>query len=451
MVESDMNNDQPGDSVQQVDQDSGETPIKAVKKRIVKKKAAKKKVAKKKVAKKKATSKKKAASKKKTAQLTTASVAESVDTSDTGSASHETANPTDTVKIIATATSKDSIKPEMDVQGGSEPRQSIEADTSSAELIIKTHPRKEEAHMGSKSSDTASFWPKVIFWLLIVVIGFSYIRSLAKHPGTETEAVEPAVSTTSSTEQATTGRSEEVADLPVSSSEVVGATTELGSQAESVQLSETKPLEAAAPSVETTQEIAPQLQIEAKEVAEPAAEVNLADQEDEAQASAVSETPSQESRVEPGVTTPILVSPETVEPPAELSKSAEPVAEERAIPQVEDQSVVSAPAPVADEEVQIETLESDTQQQTDQPVAAPAYSEQRAESVSRILKEFDELRNTAEADMKARHEQLEKERAMRESMQPGSPRYPVWGSPGNRPYNPYGRAYYPYGYGYPQQ
>lgn len=42
--------------------------------------------------------------------------------------------------------------------------------------------------MASTSKGSASLLPKVIFWLLIVIIGFSYMRSLARYPGTDTPA-----------------------------------------------------------------------------------------------------------------------------------------------------------------------------------------------------------------------------------------------------------------------
>ena len=45
-----------------------------------------------------------------------------------------------------------------------------------------------------QSSATHSFWPKVLLWVIVVVVGFMYIRSLAKNEeGTEQTAAQPTV------------------------------------------------------------------------------------------------------------------------------------------------------------------------------------------------------------------------------------------------------------------
>jgi hypothetical protein len=66
--------------------------------------------------------------------------------------------------------------------------------------------------------------------------------------------------------------------------------------------------------------------------------------------------------------------------------------------------------------------------------------EQRAESVAKILKEFDDLREAAEAEMEATRNRYEAERELREAMMPPPPVYPAWRNVPPAGYAPYGPA-----------
>jgi hypothetical protein len=84
----------------------------------------------------------------------------------------------------------------------------------------------------------------------------------------------------------------------------------------------------------------------------------------------------------------------------------------------------------------------ESQRATRSEIAAK-YRQQREESVSKILKEFDHLRQAADAEMQAMRELMDRERAQREFTLPRRPAYPGWEDPGYRPHQP---GYSPYGY-----
>ena len=127
----------------------------------VKKKVAKKKSAKKKVAKKKATTKKKTVVKKKAEAKTDS----------------KSATPTAVAAASATA-------PKPSASAGSKPAPSDV--TIVTELKKDTTP--EDSSMTTDTKSTSGFWLKVAFWLVIIILGFMYIRSLANNPPTETTA-----------------------------------------------------------------------------------------------------------------------------------------------------------------------------------------------------------------------------------------------------------------------
>ena len=87
------------------------------------------------------------------------------------------------------------------------------------------------------------------------------------------------------------------------------------------------------------------------------------------------------------------------------------------------------------------TLETQQAAGAEMPTKRPP---EREESVSDILREYDALRKSAEAERQAMRELMEKQRAQRRAPMP---RYPSWQQPGQQAYPP---AYNPYEYGYPQ-
>ncbi|MEJ2694297.1 MAG: hypothetical protein P8166_14965 [Candidatus Thiodiazotropha sp.] len=130
----------------------------------VKKKAARKKVAKKAVAKKKAVSKK-ATVKKRLAESAKAKAG-------SGSSMPEEKQAEETKPATATTVTAAAAG---DAQTAARPETVIKA------KFIKDEPSEVSA-MSTETTSSGGFWVKVIFWLLIVVLGFMYIRSLAKHP-----------------------------------------------------------------------------------------------------------------------------------------------------------------------------------------------------------------------------------------------------------------------------
>jgi hypothetical protein len=76
--------------------------------------------------------------------------------------------------------------------------------------------------------------------------------------------------------------------------------------------------------------------------------------------------------------------------------------------------------------------------QAEQAAAREQQSQQRVESVAKIMEEFDDLRNAADTEIKAMRDLMQAEKDLRDAMKPAQrPVYP-------RPYP----GYYPY-YQYP--
>ena len=218
---------------------------------------------------------------------------------------------------------------------------------SRVEAVVKLKEQEpaEGTEMPSDTKTPGGFWLKVIFWLVVIVLGFIWIRSMAKHPGEEMGGV---------------GRSEDQA---------VTAT----------------PNEAA---------------------------------------------PSRESSTVPA---PSLELPSgTGEPPAGVNAPAAGPAESS-----------MAPAPSVETGASGQTMESTSDLVRDE-AAAPAVTREtapvggpRGESVSKILQEFDDLRNAARAEMEAMRNLIQAERDLREAMSPPPPAYPppAWYG-GYSPYAP---------------
>ncbi len=347
---------------------------KAAKKKTVKKKAVKKKVVKKKVAKKKAVTNNKAA--KKTVVPENSSPSEQTDTAVASSIIETSVTSVAAAEEPIPIPSKDKPqKQETRVVTADEKIADTEKKTdSSVELIVQAHPKKEEKSMGPKPAAAASMWPKVIFWLLIIIIGFGYIRSLAKRPGAETDTAIPLETAVSSVETAV------APDLQATTPQ----TGDTASAATEEAAGETQPVETRQHQVEEATPVAEQ--------AAASAQPSPADSEQ-----ALNQTPA------PAVTI------------AKPLQTAEPEVVQRPVAAIESQQVARSEI-------------------------APKYRQEREESVSKILKDFDHQRRAADAEMQAMRELMARERAQRRLSMPRRPAYP-----GYRPYPP---AYSPYGYGY---
>ncbi|MEN8178897.1 MAG: hypothetical protein ABFS39_09770 [Pseudomonadota bacterium] len=518
MVESGNNDKQNSEGVSSDDQTNDQKVVKVVKKKAAKKKTAKKKTAKKKVVKKKAakkTVKKKAAQKKvaskKKAVKKTAATSENVsgtDVPDSDSteaaevkiqlvkktdpavleqASEEMLNPTVADKrpeektrpeAVMAAVVQERPKPEAasaepinstpevseraevleNKKDGEDP--TSDEKTASAELIIKAQSNKEDEHMASTSNGSTGFLPKVIFWLLIVIIGFSYIRSLAKHPGSETGAVEQTASSVVSTDSGTAAA--KIDEQPPASAaasteaDTAEATEAAGAESEAVAQPKTEsvPHEVVIDSAEgvvvpaVISNVTMDPPVAEEPAPEPVADKKVGEKA-EAVAPAASETPPRTEVVESEVTS--ADEPETRpavagKTPDTSSAAVEPVPSEAIPGAVESvQAMPAAVAPVSSAEV-TETAEvaEGKSEAAPAPTATP-YSQQRSESATKILKEFDELRNAAVKERKAMYEMMQKRREMRGPMMQ-RPSYPSWRNPGYPTNNPYPQGYYPYGY-----
>jgi hypothetical protein len=416
----------------------------------VKKKAAKKKVAKKKVAKKKVAKKKVAAKKATPAKSAPAPVAKPTPV-------EKKPEPAKTAAPAA-AVASSSAAP------------AAKAETSEVTLQAKlTKPDySEESSMSTASKSTGGFWVKVIFWLLIIVLAFIYIRSLAKNPpgeqaGTETEAAaqqeeQVAEDSTdasegqikdlgsifsfgkkpeeaeSQVEAAVAGEQEQAASDAAAGAEEAeeekgfGSIFSFGKKSDEAEVAEEEqkvqaPVEEQAAAVETAKE-------------------QVADAEEEAEAGSETEKAGIKER---------LGSIFSFGSDAEEAKTDDAEAASEATEEVAGQAS-GATAPASDGVPAEQTS-------TAMPGAATADAmrEQHAESVSKILKEFDELREAAQAEMEATRNRVQAERELMDAMAPPPPSYPQqgWGAPapgyypyGNAPqYSPYRNPpqYFPYG------
>ncbi|PVV07467.1 MAG: hypothetical protein B6D77_13735 [gamma proteobacterium symbiont of Ctena orbiculata] len=308
----------------------------------VKKKVAKKKSAKKKVAKKKATTKKKTVTKKKVEAKKTAP-----------EQSAESATPTAVAAASATA-------PKPSASAGSKPAPSNV--TIVSELKKDTKP--EDSSMTTDSKSASGFWLKVVFWLVIIILGFMYIRSLANNPPSET---------TATTEE----------------QEAVETSTTADSSAADESAVEESATAASGGGLESGYSVGESQQ-------QTMAESGTAEVEE--QTAAASQT------------------------------SAEADATQAPVAAAGDEATASE-TPAASTAPEQETLKS--------------IRDLHAESVSKILKEFDELRDATRAEMEAMRNRIQAERELQEAMAPP----PAWSRRGYTPYGGYPPArqgYTPY-------
>jgi hypothetical protein len=363
--------DETNNSDENVEKQPSET------KATVKKKAAKKKVAKKKVAKKKATTKKKVSAKKpeesKVAEVKTTTAAES----EKPAATSETkaATPTAVATAGAQTASSTTTVTESD-STSSTPTTTAESNKApSSNVVVQTQlqdqkPTSEETSMSTQTKSSGGFWIKVIFWLIIIVLGFMYIRSLAKNPVTESTA----------------------------------------------ELSESAQVEVTA--IDSDGQPATEEAAAATSTPEAAADEEVA--ADQQAAAVVAESgQSEETAAEEGSSeaTGNLVSGSSISPEANIIK--QPAGE-----------VVGS---------SVDTTAS-TVQSNDQPAPSAEDRQQgvqdlHKESVTKILKEFDELRDAAQAEAQAMQNRMQAERELHEAMMPPPPR--MWRNP-NPGYAPYG-------------
>ncbi|MET0026274.1 MAG: hypothetical protein ABW101_01450 [Candidatus Thiodiazotropha sp.] len=255
--------------------------------------------------------------------------------------------------------------------------------------------------MSTDTKSSSGFWIKVIFWLIIIVLGFLYIRSLAKDSATEPVAA--------TSHQA----------APVESVEIT-----------EVVVTEVKP----APSETLKQEPA----TAQAEEAQPAAE---ATKEPVAAAPQAREPVSGYGFMQPPPTVlPMTTQHQPVAKPAAETGAAAPAgATEEAAAESSPEAPAAAPT-AAETPAPVSPAESAAAQHQ-------AAREAHEESVSKILKEFDDLRDAAQAEMEATKNRVQAERDLQDAMAPPPP--PAWyGRPGyNTPYAP--PAYqqgYPGGY-----
>ncbi|MES9836662.1 MAG: hypothetical protein AB2588_17400 [Candidatus Thiodiazotropha sp.] len=226
--------------------------------------------------------------------------------------------------------------------------------------------------MTTQSKGAGGFGLKVIFWLVIIILAFMYIRSLAKNPQAEdtasTSAVKQEVVESASTAPATAAEE--------------GAAEQSATAQDDAETAAEAAAEAGAGSAASVSEVEQQ----APMVSAPAV--------DEEQAAAATETASGSDQSS-GQTTAAAGAETT----ADAAQGAAPAAGDQQVPQ--------------------------------------SIRDLHAESVSKILKEFDELRDAARAEMEAMRNLMQAERELQEAMASPPPR-PAWP----------GRGYTPYG-GYP--
>jgi hypothetical protein len=362
----------------------------------VKKKVAKKKSAKKKVAKKKATTKKKVAAKKKVAtsatSTETASEAAAASAPPTAKVETKSATPTavagsvpSTAKVEAKSATPTAVAEASAV--ASKPSASAESKPAPSNVTVQTELKKnttsEDSSMTTDSKSASGFWLKVTFWLVIIILGFMYIRSLALNPKSEV--------TTTAVEQ-------EAVELSTAGEEDTSAAS------------------SADEGRETPAETAQQSGLESGYT------VSVPEQEAKAESipsDVVEQTAGTEQATDAASTAEASV------PATATEESVPATAAEASVPVVAAEPVTAAGDDAAVPESEVTSSAPDE---------VPSLRDMHAESVSKILKEFDDLRNATRAEMEAMRNRIQAERELREAMAPPPP----WT----------GRGYAPYG-GYP--
>jgi hypothetical protein len=379
-----------------------EKPAATVKKKAVKKKTAKKKAA----SKKKATSKKKTAIKKKTEApvATPASATGDEDKPAPAPAPQPSAaEPAAETTVMAAAASMDEGAEE---RSASTTATDIHAPGRS-ETVIKAEFIKEEPpedrSMASESKSAGGFWVKAIFWLVIVVLAFIFIRSLAKRPG----------------EEPTARTDEEIQEVVTTAPPPAAGKDDAGVVSQRVEAEDAATSEQEIPVSEVAGEHPPRLGQEA--------EADLA-------TSAVQRDEAGDVAQQPLVTetTPAL--------PTEAAATEEVPALDASVAETPDPET---PGPASADTATIPPAAGlPTGVQTEQQRLRDVHDE----SVARILKEFDELREAARVEMDAMRNLIQAERELRDAMAPRPPSAypPAWRAPeaGYGPYAPAPR-YYP--------
>jgi hypothetical protein len=369
----------------------------------------KKKAAKKKVAKKKAASKKKATRKKKTAVKKKASAPVATPASAMGDEDKPapTPQPSAAEPAAATAVAAAAASRDEEVEKPAPPAASDVQAADRSETVIKVNITKEippeDRSMASETKSTGGFWVKAIFWLLIVVLAFIFIRSLAKHPGEE-----PTATTDDEIKEAVT------TTLPPS----VGKADE----------------EAVTQQVESEAAATSEQEMAESEVVEERPQDLGQEAEGDAAVSAVQRDEAGDVAEQPPMmeATPAL--------PTEAAAPEE-------VPAL-DASVAETPDPQTPSPTSADTtaLPPAAGVPTDAQIEQQRRRDLHDESVARILKEFDDLRDAARAEMEAMRNLMQAERELRDAMAPlPPPAYPpAWSAPGAG-YGPYAPApqYYP--------
>jgi hypothetical protein len=404
--------------------DGAEREASTVKKKTVKKRAVKKKVANKKVAKKKVVSKKAATTKESAPKASVAAGATKTDEMSTlppttsavepGRIEPKQATPTHVAAAAATSAGSGETKVAAKTADSSSAHK-----TASSNVIVQTQFKKtepaEETSMPTDTKSAGSFWVKVIFWLIIIVLAFVYIRSLAKHPdGSEAVTEHTAAPAIQST----------VDESPAQAST---ATIEAAMQAEQEAAMQAAEQEAAMQAAEQ----------EAVMPAEPAPEASTqattesgaTASADDSQLSTASDAAATESTSEALTAT---IEPDTSAPTDEASTT-----ETDAVGMSGVQAALNEAKQVEDQA----QPEAGAQRGEAGRAAADrteAMRDVHDESVSKVLKEFDDLRNAARAEMEAKRRLMQAERELRDAMAP--PRRPVyppsWRGPAYNPYDP---------------
>ncbi|MCU7931145.1 MAG: hypothetical protein KZQ90_10120 [Candidatus Thiodiazotropha sp. (ex Codakia rugifera)] len=241
--------------------------------------------------------------------------------------------------------------------------------------------------MSTDSKSSSGFWVKVIFWLVIIVLAFMYIRSLAKNPVTESAA------------NTTGAQHEEMAASGDSSSAAGGAS-----------------IDEQAATTSTTDESA----VKSTEAGQNSGLVS---------GSSIS---SQKHTSPVSAAAPIATgSAGTSSDPQETSSAAAA------------SSSVDQGQAVTSQQSESTTTPAASSQSQDVP---QSIRDLHAESVSKILKEFDDLRDAAKAEMEAMRNLMQAERELQEAMASPPPvNPPAWRGRGPT-YSPYGT--YPQSQGY---
>jgi len=315
----------------------------------VKKTTVKKKTTRKKVAKKKATTKKAVAKK---ADSQTAKAMPESKPVPPSVASGTGENKTTTATGVAAASSMSAPQP------------------AQANVNLQVKPIKkeslEETSMSNGAKSSSGFWVKVLFWLVILMIGFVYVRSLAKHPDEQGSMNTTQTETPAATSQVSAGTPSPVHNVTLAEK------TDSADQVQTISKAEGGSTPEAAPVASQDAAVNAQVESQAGFSAEP-------------------------------------------------SQTAGGFAHD-----------VAGGSDAAGSPVSAEKVES--------------MRDQHAESVSKILKEFDDLREAAQAEMDAMRNLMQAERELHDAMAAPPPAAypPAWRGPAySSPYAT-GPQYYPY-------